>query len=235
MRPGAFELALLWSDPLSHPTTSFGGVLTWLKAISLVCLVCWVRRWLVTGVQGGDDRPGPLVRLSGGGRPDSDAGRPSWSGSWSPCKRIPVYSIASIPGQLAHGDRLLCVLLRDLGRGRASRGRSGGSAACLDTLVFVGIHLALALGHGRRALSPAEGLAGVARHAAAGPHATAYLARRADLRRADRRDLHGLRRLGASRRPALIRGRSPSGAAGSTRSLGSASTSPTGGCGLPGW
>ena len=34
-----------------------GGLLTWLKAISLICLVCWVVSWLVDRRQGAGRRP----------------------------------------------------------------------------------------------------------------------------------------------------------------------------------
>ena len=60
---------VLWSDPAVTSDDLLGGFLTWLKAMSLVCLVCWVAAWLVTGVKQGIDRPGPLVRLSRGGGP----------------------------------------------------------------------------------------------------------------------------------------------------------------------
>ena len=49
-------LAILWLFLASDPTVStreslVGGILTWLKAISLICLVCWVVSWLIRGVK----------------------------------------------------------------------------------------------------------------------------------------------------------------------------------------
>ena len=48
--------ALLWlylaSDSQRRLRDSLvGGLLTWVKAISLICLVCWVVAWLIIGVK----------------------------------------------------------------------------------------------------------------------------------------------------------------------------------------
>ena len=43
----------LLSDPAVTSNNLAGGLLTWLKAISLICLVCWVASWLLTGVKQG--------------------------------------------------------------------------------------------------------------------------------------------------------------------------------------
>src|SRR5580693_9432730 len=87
---------VLWSDPTLTSDDLFGGVLTWLKAMSLVCLVCWIAAWLFTGVKQG---------IVGRGRwfdyfglvalvltPVSVMIRVLES-----VKRMPVYSIASVP------------------------------------------------------------------------------------------------------------------------------------------
>jgi len=43
----------LWSDPDSTTKSLFGGFLTWLKVVSLLCLVCWVVCWVVIGLKEG--------------------------------------------------------------------------------------------------------------------------------------------------------------------------------------
>ena len=49
-------VALMWVYLASNPSISvrdslLGGILTWIKAISLICLVCWVVSWLIIGVK----------------------------------------------------------------------------------------------------------------------------------------------------------------------------------------
>jgi hypothetical protein len=49
-------VALMWVYLASNPSISvrdslLGGVLMWIKAISLICLVCWVVSWLIIGVK----------------------------------------------------------------------------------------------------------------------------------------------------------------------------------------
>jgi hypothetical protein len=49
-------VAMMWLYLASDPSVSvreslLGGVLTWIKAISLICLVCWVVSWVIIGVK----------------------------------------------------------------------------------------------------------------------------------------------------------------------------------------
>ena len=39
------------ATPASARGILVGGILTWIKAISLICLVCWVVSWLIIGVK----------------------------------------------------------------------------------------------------------------------------------------------------------------------------------------
>ena len=93
----------------------FGGVLTWLKAISLVCLVCWVASWLLTGVKQGIVGRGRWFDYFGVAAlvltPVSVMIRVLES-----VKRLPVYSIASVPVSTLLFVTLV-VLLLHLGRG----------------------------------------------------------------------------------------------------------------------
>ena len=58
---------LLWLFLASDPTrrsadeSLVGGILTWVKAMSLICLVCWVVSWLLIGVKERIVAQGPLV------------------------------------------------------------------------------------------------------------------------------------------------------------------------------
>ena len=47
------HVAVTWrAIPASASRDSLvGGMLTWIKAISLICLVCWVVSWLIIGVK----------------------------------------------------------------------------------------------------------------------------------------------------------------------------------------
>ena len=107
---------VLWSDPTITAGGISGGILTWLKALGLVCLVCWVASWLLSGVK---------QRIVGTGR-WFDYFR-SARAVLTPVtvmirvlesvKRLPVYSIGSVtrqhtPVRDARG------LLLDLGRSR---------------------------------------------------------------------------------------------------------------------
>jgi len=136
---------VLWSDPAVTTPDLAGGVLTWLKAIGLVCLVSWVAIWLVTGVKQGVVGKGFWFDYLGIAAlvltPLTVMIRVMES-----VKRLPVYSIARIPvsSLLVLAFVVLYVLWAEVGIAKSIR-RFGRS---LDTLVLVGIHLALALGLG---------------------------------------------------------------------------------------
>jgi hypothetical protein len=48
-------IRLMWlflaSDPWFSTNDILGGILTWFKVVGLVCLVCWIGSWLVSGVK----------------------------------------------------------------------------------------------------------------------------------------------------------------------------------------
>ena len=134
---------VLWSDPTVTSPDLFGGVLTWLKALSLVCLVCWVASWLLTGVK---------QRIVGTGYWFDFIGVAALILTpvtvmirvLESVKRLPVYSIGSV-----HVSTLLFVTMvvlyviwAEIGLARTIRRFGRG----LDTLVYLGIHLALAAG-----------------------------------------------------------------------------------------
>jgi hypothetical protein len=133
----------LWSDPAAMSSDLVGGILTWLKAVSLFALVCWVVSWVVIGLK---------ERVVGLGK---------WYDYFGVAavvltpltvmirvleleKRIPVYSLFSVPvGTIA---ALLCIVCyaiwAEVAIARAIR-RFGRP---LDFAVLVCIHLALGLG-----------------------------------------------------------------------------------------
>ena len=86
----------LLSDPAVTSNDLAGGLLTWLKAISLICLVCWVASWLVTGVKQG---------LIGRGRWFDYIGIAALLLTpvtvlvrvLESVKRLPIYSVAGLP------------------------------------------------------------------------------------------------------------------------------------------
>ena len=87
---------ILWSDPTLTSNDLFGAVLTWVKAMSLVCLVCWIAAWLFTGIKQGVVGRGRWFDYFGVAAlvltPLSVMIRVLES-----VKRLPVYSIAGVP------------------------------------------------------------------------------------------------------------------------------------------
>ena len=139
----AFSWLVLWSDPTMTSNDLTGGMLTWLKAISLVCLVCWVASWLLIGVKQGLIGRGLWFDYIGVAAliltPITVMLRVLES-----VKRVPIYSVASMPvsSLLVIAFSLLFVIWAEIGLARTVR-RLGGA---LDMVLFVGLHLALALG-----------------------------------------------------------------------------------------
>jgi hypothetical protein len=133
----------LLSDPGVMSNDLVGGLLTWIKAISLICLVCWICYWLVTGVKQG---------LVGRGRWFDYIGLAALVLTpvtvlirvLESVKRLPIYSVAGIPVStaLVLAFTILYVIWAEIGIARTIR-RLGSA---LDTLVFLGIHAGLAIG-----------------------------------------------------------------------------------------
>ena len=134
---------ILWSDPTLTSDDLLGSLLTWLKVMSLLCLVSWVGAWLLTGVKQGIVGRGRWFDYFGAAAliltPVSVMIRVLES-----VKRMPVYSIASIPvSSLMFLALVICYFVwAEVGLARTIRRYGRG----LDTLVFVGIHLGLGLG-----------------------------------------------------------------------------------------
>jgi uncharacterized membrane protein YhdT len=138
-----FSWLVLWSDPAVTTNDLAGGLLTWLKAISLVCLVCWITSWLVTGVKQG---------LIGRGRWFDYVGLAALLLTpitvmirvLESVKRLPVYSVARIPvsSLLVIAFVVLFAIWAEVGIAKTIK-RFGRK---LDGIVFVAIHLAMIAG-----------------------------------------------------------------------------------------
>ncbi len=134
---------VLWSDPARTSEDLIGGFLTWIKALSLVCLVCWVAAWLLTGVKQG---------LIGKGRWTDYLGVAALVLTpiavmlrvLESVKRIEVHTIQSMPisSLMVIGCALLFAFWAELGLAATIRRYGKG----LDWMVFLGIHAALAAG-----------------------------------------------------------------------------------------
>ena len=143
-------ISLLWlflaSDPTSAARESLvGGILTWVKAVSLICLVCWVVAWLLIGVKERIVTQGRwfdyvgllgaiLIPLAVMLKVLEDA------------ERIPKYRIGGYaPAVVAAVLCIFCLVLwAEIGLARTI-GRLGRRR---DSLVLVGIHVGLAAGVG---------------------------------------------------------------------------------------
>jgi hypothetical protein len=145
-------VAVTWLYLLSDPTTTSdtltGGIITWLKAMSLICLVCWIGYWIVTGLAHGVVGRGRWYDYAGAAAiiltPLTVAMRVMES-----LKRIEIYTINLGPmGTVALSTLAvtLCVFLyvfwADLALARTIRGHGRG----IDMAVWAGVHVALALG-----------------------------------------------------------------------------------------
>jgi uncharacterized membrane protein YhdT len=134
---------VLWSDPTLTSDDLSGSGLTWLKVMSLVCLVSWIAAWLLTGVKQGIVGKGRWFDYFGLAAlvltPVTVMIRVLES-----VKRMPSYSIASVPvSTLLFLTLVVCYFIwAEVGLARTIRRFGQG----LDTLVFLGIHLALGLG-----------------------------------------------------------------------------------------
>ena len=147
LSPGVVR-ALLWVFIASDPSISvrdsiLGGVLTWVKAISLICLVCWVVSWLIIGVK---------ERIIGQGRWYDYVG--VVGAILTPVsvmikvledsKRITAYKVGSYSlTSIAAIACVLCfVIWAEISTWRTIR-RAGKRA---DVIVQIALHFALALG-----------------------------------------------------------------------------------------
>jgi hypothetical protein len=134
---------VLWSDPARTTPDLVGGILTWLKAISLICLVCWVAAWLVNGVKQGMVAKGHWYDYIGLAAfiltPIAVALRVMES-----VNRIPIYKVGgiSVSSLLVIAFVVLYFIWAEVGTIRTIR-RFGRA---MDSFVFVAIHVALGLG-----------------------------------------------------------------------------------------
>ena len=146
----ALPWLFVFGEPDDHdrPACS-GGLITWLKVVSLFCLLGWVVSWLVDRAQGADRRPGRLARhrRPGGARrrPRRDrcsrcSRRPSGIAGLRARARHPV--VALLGCACAAGPLPVWVEVGALADDPPAR------PVAATSLVLLGIHLALALGIG---------------------------------------------------------------------------------------
>ncbi len=142
----AIQWLFLASDPsVGLRDSLLGGILSWIKAVSLICLVCWVVSWLIVGIK---------ERIIGQGRwfdymglaaailtPVSVALK-----VLEDAQRMPRYKIGTYP--VTTITAILCILLfvmwAEIATFRTIR-RVGRRS---DVLVHAALHVALALGVG---------------------------------------------------------------------------------------
>jgi hypothetical protein len=159
-RPGAATVSRQWlvqltwfyllGDPQATTDTLVGGIITWLKVLSLVCLVCWVGYWIVTGLQRGVVGRGRWYDFIGVAALILSPLTAAWRMLES-LKRIDVYTVNLAALGVFRGSTLafiactfLIVFWADLALARTIR-RHGRP---ISMVVLIGIHLALALGLG---------------------------------------------------------------------------------------
>jgi hypothetical protein len=147
--PRVFEM-VVWVFLASDPTIStreslLGGILTWIKAVSLICLVCWVVSWLIIGVKERIIAQGRWFDFLGLGgavltpiavvlKVLADA------------QHIPPYKIGGF--SLTAAAAVLCIVLFAAWAEIATFQTIRKSGRRSDAVVHVAIHLALALGVG---------------------------------------------------------------------------------------
>jgi hypothetical protein len=141
-----FKWLYLSGDPTFTTPDLMGAVLTWLKALSLICLVVWVLFWLVTGLK---------ERVVGGGRWHDYLGIAALLlipvtltyRVLESVQRIPIYTVPLMPSfRVSTFLTLLWVLLLAawIEVVIASTIRRFGRA--VDGLLFVGVHIGLIFG-----------------------------------------------------------------------------------------
>jgi len=139
----------LWSDPnVTANTDDFKyrllvGFLTWLRAVSLLCMVCWVVYWLVKGLKEGVVGRGRWYDYFGVAAlvltPVAVMLRVLES-----VQRIPVYQIRGFG--LSTTVVLLCLALYVIWAEAAIARTTRRFGRSLDTWLLVGVHLAVGLG-----------------------------------------------------------------------------------------
>ena len=142
-----FKWLYLSGDPTFTTNDLMGGVLTWLKAMSLLCLVSWVVAWMVIGLK---------ERVLGQGRWYDYLGLAALILTplvvmlrvLETVERIPVYTVPF--GSFIPGDRDYWPCCAFFCTWPGSKWRSGapfdGSAAAFDVLVLIGVHLGFIFG-----------------------------------------------------------------------------------------
>ncbi len=141
----ALKWLYLWGDPTVRTNDLLGGVLTWLKAMGLVCLIGWLAYWLIVGLK---------ERVVGRGRWYDYLGLLAivltpvcvMLREVEAAKRIPVYRIPHLSLGLTTLVALLCIALYviwiEIAVGRTIR-RFGRP---LDLAVMFLLHVALLAG-----------------------------------------------------------------------------------------
>jgi hypothetical protein len=141
----AFKWLYLWGDPTVRTNDLIGGVLTWLKAMGLICLIGWLAYWLIVGLK---------ERVVGRGRWYDYLGllaiilTPTFVmlRELEQAKRIPIYTITGLSLNVTAAVALACIALYviwiEIAIGRTIR-RLGRP---LDMVVLFLLHVALFAG-----------------------------------------------------------------------------------------
>ncbi len=133
----------LYGEPAYQTGGLLGGWLTWIKAISLLCFLCWIGVWLMKAIKEGLLARGrwyDMVALAAAFViPASVLVRTLES-----TKQLKVYQVGSLPLAILgiYIALLVLAIWAEIGLWRTIR-RLGRTA---DLMVLAGIHLALALG-----------------------------------------------------------------------------------------
>ncbi len=142
----AIQWLFIASDPgVGLRDSLLGGVLSWIKALSLICLVCWVVSWLIVGIKERIIAQGRWFDYLGLAAailtPVSVALK-----VLEDAQRMPRYRIGTYPATTIMA--ILCILLfaawAEIATVRTIR-RVGRRS---DALVHIALHIALALGVG---------------------------------------------------------------------------------------
>ncbi len=135
----------LWGDPTVRTNDLMGGILTWLKAMGLICLIGWLFYWLILGLK---------ERVVGKGRWYDYLGLLAilmtplfvMLRELEAAKRIPEYTIPMLALRLPAFVALLCIALYviwiEIAVGRTIRRFARG----LDLAVMLLLHVALLAG-----------------------------------------------------------------------------------------
>ncbi|MGE3821547.1 MAG: hypothetical protein AB7I30_19215, partial [Isosphaeraceae bacterium] len=147
--PPSLRTALVWLQAFGEPTVTipgfFAGPLIWLKVVSLFCLLGWIGSWLATAIRERNVGKGSWIDIAALVAVVGVVGTMllrvlETSG------RIPIYKIAGIYTVTLLAS--ICVTLLFLWIETAIWVAIRKNGRTSDTLILLGLHVALALGIG---------------------------------------------------------------------------------------